>query len=89
MKKFITCILMLSMCSTLVGCTTYGERVESVNDTSNEKSTFKEVEDNDLFRIIYDTDTKVMYSLSTGSYNFGNLTMLVNADGSPKLYKED
>ena len=43
--------------------------------------------------IVYDNDTKVMYYVSTdnGNYagNYGTMTLLVNADGSPKLYEDD
>lgn len=40
----------------------------------------------EAFDVVYDNDTFVMYSVSTGYDNFGNVTMLVNPDGSPKLY---
>ena len=39
------------------------------------------------FYIVYDNETKVMYAVSDGDYNRGVLTMLVNADGTPKLYE--
>nr|DAU37863.1 MAG TPA: hypothetical protein [Caudoviricetes sp.] len=35
----------------------------------------------------YDRDTGVMYSMSNGYYNNGTLTMLVNADGTPKVWE--
>ena len=51
-------------------------------------STFIEVETYDSFDVVYDKDTKVMYVISSGTYNRGNFTMLVNDDGTPKLWKE-
>ena len=39
------------------------------------------------FYVVYDNETKVMYAVSDGLYNRGVLTMLVNADGTPKLYE--
>lgn len=39
------------------------------------------------YQIVYDKETKVMYAMSDGSYNRGSFVMLVNADGTPKLYK--
>lgn len=39
------------------------------------------------FYVVYDNETKVMYAVSDGHYNSGVLTMLVNADGTPKLYE--
>ena len=37
-------------------------------------------------RIVYDKQTGVEYAMSWGCYNEGTLTMLVNADGTPKIY---
>ena len=39
------------------------------------------------YEVGYDPDTGVMYSMSTGSANYGTLTLLVNADGSPKVWE--
>lgn len=39
------------------------------------------------FYVVYDNETKVMYAVSNGDYNKGVLTMLVNADGTPKIYE--
>lgn len=49
--------------------------------------TFMRISSEHYFDIVYDTDTKVMYSRSMGSYNRGTLTVLVNSDGTPKLYE--
>lgn len=38
--------------------------------------------------ILYDRDTKVMYSMSNYDRNYGILTLLVNADGTPKIWKD-
>lgn len=32
-------------------------------------------------------NTKVMYAISDGAHNYGNFTLLVNADGTPMLYE--
>lgn len=40
------------------------------------------------FDIYYDSETKVQYAISNSSYNRGNLTLLVDADGKPLLYQE-
>lgn len=39
--------------------------------------------------IVYDKDTKVMYSISNGTYNRGTPTVLLNADGTPKIWEDD
>ena len=76
MKKLIILLLIL----TLVGCTreTNSEGVKRFKTISRETS----------FKIVYDTQTKVQYAVSWDVYNYGCLTLLVNADGTPLLYEE-
>ena len=51
-------------------------------------SDFVMVESTDDFYIVYHKETKVMYAVSGSSYNHGNFTLLVNADGTPMTYKK-
>ena len=37
--------------------------------------------------IVYDVETGVMYALSYGSYNAGTMTLMVNPDGTPRVYE--
>jgi hypothetical protein len=84
MKKKLIAILIVGMLS-LTACT----KIESVNDNKqNETSMFVEVETTVGWKIVYHKETKVMYAVSCGGYNCGNFTLLVNADGSPMLWKE-
>lgn len=55
--------------------------VQSNNDR------FVKIDDGYCFKIVYDTKTNVEYAISTGSYNRGTFTLLVNAEGKPLLYK--
>ena len=81
MKRIIVIIL----CSTLlVGCKKM-EHVEENNKSG--ASMFVTIEDTSLFRVAYNKYTKVMYAISIGGYNGGNVTLLVNADGTPMLYE--
>lgn len=50
---------------------------------------FETIEEYGEFDVIYCTITKVMYTISTDCYNSGTLTLLVNADGTPMLYKPE
>ena len=72
------------ICTVLVGCddnTAYAA-------TENEPYFIVVYEDYlNHYKVVYDKETKVMYTLSDGQYNRGNFAMLVNADGTPKLYK--
>ena len=38
---------------------------------------------------MYHKETKVMYAVSSGGFNSGNFTVLVNPDGTPMIYKEE
>jgi len=56
---------------------------------TNNGSRFIVIEDNYIYQIVYDRETKVQYAISRGSYNQGTFYLLVNADGKPLLYKEE
>ena len=62
----------------------------SCNDDIGKPSTvdrFEVVDRTYVYYIVYDKETLVMYAISAGSYNQGNITVLVDADGKPLLYK--
>ena len=84
MKKKLITILIVGMLS-LTACA----KVESINDNKqDETSMFVEIESTSMWKVVYHKETKVMYTVSYGSYNGGNFTLLVNADGSPMLWRE-
>lgn len=45
-------------------------------------------EDYGYYQIVYDNHTRVMYHMSGGYDNFGNLTHLYNADGTLRVWEE-
>lgn len=51
-------------------------------------SMFVIVERSVYYDIVYDKETKVMYAFSHSTYNGGNYFVLVNADGTPKLWED-
>ena len=89
MKKVILClatfvVIIGLICTVFVGC----DNNTAYATTKNEPYFIVVYEDySNTYTIVYDRDTKVMYSMSAGYYNHGSVTMLVNADGTPKLYK--
>jgi len=93
MKKVICIIAVIVIAILLLllltGCNE--TKVKSVNDTEVKQestSMFIEIEKiTDNWRVVYHRDTKVMYAVSSGSYNRGIFTLLVNPDGSPMLYE--
>ena len=60
-----------------IGCDNTNNSVKASNDM------FVTVSEGSLYNVLYDKDTKVMY---VNSYR-GVFAMLVNADGTPKLYE--
>ncbi len=51
------------------------------------ESRFITIAEGPHFRVVYDTQTKVEYVISRGSYNQGTFTLLVDKDGKPLLYE--
>ncbi len=39
--------------------------------------------------IVYRRETKVMYAVSNSNHNVGTFTLLVNADGTPMLWRDN
>ncbi|MBQ8515049.1 MAG: hypothetical protein IJ496_06605 [Ruminococcus sp.] len=50
---------------------------------------FTTIKKGDCCEIVYENETMVMYIKSTGHKNTGSFTLLVNADGTPRIYEED
>ena len=81
--KIALAVLLLALCAgMLAGCA--GDKAQSEVQAPFEwvySSAFE------IYRVGYDPDTGVMYAMSNGEYNSGTLTLLVNADGSPKVWE--
>lgn len=85
MKRVIAFLTAIALCTCLfVGC---GNSSLEVDENVSKSSFFVIVEDGSGYYIVYHKDTKVMYTLSTASYNMGNFTLLVNADGTPMIWE--
>lgn len=83
-SKFIATIVTIAlviMVLFFVGCD------NTNNSAKADDSVFITVSYKNEYQIVYDKETKVMYAMSDGYYNEGSFIMLVNADGTPKLYK--
>ena len=85
-KTFIVLMMIVAMAFGLIGChdDSQPKELESVDGSS-----FLMVEDGVSYDIVYHKETKVMYIVSDGQYNRGSFTVMVNADGTPMIYKED
>ena len=88
MKKLIALILALGIAVVAVGCSNVTVMDESdIHGKEERFSMFVEVERCLTWKIVYDSETKVMYAVSYGGHSYGAFTLLVNPDGSPKLWE--
>ena len=81
-----SCVLAVGM---LVACSGSQEIVADESTYENPMVKLYNAYDYDAYDIWYDKETMVMY---IGKHNVENgtaLTVMVNADGSPKLYKRE
>lgn len=85
MKKFILFLTAVLMIVAFCACASNYTESEVVEGQS---SMFVKVESGPNWNVYYHRDTKVMYAVSWGSYNYGTFTLLVNPDGSPMLWEE-
>lgn len=87
-KRILACVVTITLISMLlVGCTS----VNSTDETSDRiDNMFVRVGWNSCLnaRIVYDTETKVMYAISDVAYSRGTMTLLVDENGKPKLWEE-
>lgn len=85
-KKIIALILSIVAMTSVVSC--HGKEAEA-----RDEETFVVVQENWEYDIVYDKETKVMYTYSKGGYGYrtdydnrGVFTLLVDEDGKPKLW---
>lgn len=83
MKKIMLIVTLIILVTVLSGCSTTvtEERIEK-------ESMFVVVQSASMYSVLYDRKTKVMYAVSKYGSGSGVFTLLVNADGSPKLWEE-
>lgn len=84
MNKMFAVLATLMLSVTLVGCSANPAEKTYTDDIP---SRFMIIEQSDLWQVVVDQETKVMYAVSAGSYNYGTFTMLVDSDGTPLLYE--
>lgn len=84
MKKRVALILVaLLVILLLSGC---AAQTDGTVGDETQPGHFKLIKQNLSYAIVYDTSTGVMYTMSTNTHNYGSFTLLVNADGSPRIW---
>ena len=88
MKRWIVAALVLALGLMLAGCTGGKVDVGRIADAESDNKYFMVVSYELNGMVMVDKETGVMYWASSGNYNRGNLTLLVNADGTPRIWKK-
>lgn len=81
MRK-ITAILLIALM--LTGC---GSSSMSGETSKANSARFVKVIDCGVFEVYVDTETDVMYAVSSGIYNYGTVTLLVDKEGKPLIWE--
>ena len=84
MKKILISIVMIVLIMLLAYIF---KDIITVNSNASDER-FILISNEEIFDICDDKERRVQYSVSRGSYNQGNLTVLVDAEGKPLLYQE-
>ena len=83
MKKAMLIISLVFLMVILSGC-----METATEERPKQLSRFVLVENTAVYNVVYDKETKVMYAVSHYGAGSGVFTLLVNADGSPKLWED-
>lgn len=88
MKKKVLALIFSTVIvsSILVGCSNTDIKKTCNQETEDLESMFVEIGRISNSYIVYDRETKVMYTVSNDLYNGGNFTMLVDENENPKLW---
>jgi len=78
MKKLIAMLILTVM---LVSCSS------STEANARNADRFELIQSTSWCDVVVDTETGVEYAVSTGAYNWGSMTVLVDADGNPLIWK--
>lgn len=82
-NKALLTIMLLTVI--LSGCG--GERTIQNEAKKEQDSYFIRISQEHAGDVVYDSRTGVQYWRSNGAYNYGTLTVLLDANGKPLIYK--
>lgn len=81
-RRLILVAVIILTIAVLSGCT-----MEQVKKPDNDQKMFLRYQRFGSGSVLVDRTTRVMYWISEGKDNCGSLTLLVNPDGSPKVWE--
>ena len=80
-------LIIVSIILMFAGCASIRAEAKEIEETGD-GNTFVLVDADYYCWVVYHKDTKVMYAVSRSPNNIGTYTLLVNADGTPMIWKE-
>ena len=88
MKKLIAIFMAIALCACLfVGCQSPDVEISKEYLDSSMFVIIESTCGTNGWIIVYHKETRVMYAVSQGYYNFGNFTVMLNPDGSPMVWE--
>jgi len=87
MKRWGVIALVLALGLMLAGCARGKVGAGQIADAEMDNKMFMVVSDENTGVVIVDKSTRVMYWISKCSDNSGNMMLLVNADGKPRIWE--
>ena len=78
MKKLIAMLILAVM---LISCSS------STEANARNADRFELIQSTSWCDVVVDTETGVEYAVSTGAYNWGSMTVLVDETGKPMIWK--
>lgn len=91
MKKLIVILLFTAMIFTMTACSSTVVSDVEVKDEHTEQAMFDRHKLDDFYSILVDKETGVCYleyRLGSGYKGYYGLTVLLNADGTPKIWED-
>lgn len=87
MKRFVLLALIFVIVAIFCGCSKGKVSEQDIKKSQIDNCMFMRISDEFCGYVIVDKQTKVMYWESDGSYGEGVLTLLVNPDGTPRIWE--
>lgn len=88
MKRWIVAALVLALGLMLAGCAKGKVDAGQIADAEVDNRMFMVVSNEWSGKVLVDKATGVMYWMANDGYSTGNLTLLINADGTPRIWEE-
>lgn len=87
MKRWVIAALVLALGLMLAGCARGKVDAGQIAGAEADNRMFMVVSNEFSGKVLVDKATGVMYWMSIDNHNCGNMTLLVNADGTPRIWE--